>query len=491
MTSLIETPEALYDQAPADPAAWVAALDLQMTINGMDAPSDLQGRVLHPGDEQPIASYPDADESHLERAVEAALAAFPAWSAQSWRERRDALERFADALEAHKLDLAILLACESGRPLRWAWVEINYAVFSVRALAAVELPVKDFSGPGTRAVIKRKAMGVVGAIVPWNAPVVIGATKIANALLVGDTLVFRPSPFTPLTALYMGRLGRAVFPKGVFNVITGDASIGAGMAAHPRIAKISFTGSTATGKKIAAAGAATLKRLTLELGGNDAAIVLPDANIPALAQTVAGIALRNCGHFCAAIKRLYIHKAVYDEVCGAVIKLCDETVLGTSFDPAAVMGPLQNRQQFERVWSLFDDAVAHGGRVLTGGRRLDGPGLFIPPTLVDGVGADVRLVAEEQFGPVLPLIPFTDEAVAISMANDTNYGLGGSIWTRDVDRGLALAEGLEVGTAWVNQHGAFSAAVPMPFAKESGVGIDHAEYGVAEHARQMFVNARL
>jgi aldehyde dehydrogenase (NAD+) len=491
MLTNVTDPEAAYLHIPADPAAWLKTLNLQMTINGVDAPSAQHAIVMHPGTENPIATYPEAGLTHLDLAMTAAAEAFPAWAAEDWARRRAALERFADQLQAAQQDLAVILACESGRPLRLTHNEMTYSVQYVRILASLDLPAQDVSRPGLKAVLKRKALGVVGAIAPWNAPVVLAVAKIANALLVGDTLVLRPSPFTPLSALYLGILGRGIFPPGVFNVITGDASIGAAMTTHPKVAKISFTGSTATGKKIAIAAAPTLKKLTLELGGNDAAIVLPDANVSALAQTVFAIALRNCGHFCAAIKRLYIHEDIYDEVCETIIALAESAVLGTSFDAATTMGPLQNRPQFERVWSLFDDAVAQGGRVLTGGTRVNRSGLFMPPTLVDGLDHDVRLIAEEQFGPVLPLIRFRDENMALQMANDTTYGLGGSIWTGDIERGMALADRLEVGTAWVNQHGAFTAALPMPFAKESGIGIDYAEYGLAEHARPMLVNARV
>ncbi len=483
--------EGAYALAPSDPAAWVRALDLRMTINGEDAPSAATASVIDPCREQPIATYPEAGLEHLEAAVAAAAAAFPGWAARSWAERRAAVEHFADLMEAARMDFAVILACESGRPLRWCLREMLGAVSYARILAALELPARDLSVAGLRAQIKRKALGVVGAIAPWNAPVILAVAKIANALLVGDTLVLRPSPFTPLSALYLGQIGRATFPPGVFNVITGDAGVGAAMTTHPKVAKISFTGSTATGKTIAAAAAATLKKLTLELGGNDPAIVLPDADIDAVALAVLNTALANCGHFCAAIKRLYVHEAIYDEVCHAVVGLAESVVMGDGFDQATTMGPLQNRPQFERVWDLFDDAVGQGGRVLTGGRRVDGPGLFIPPTLVDGLAHDVRLVKEEQFGPVLPILRFSDEDEVIALANDTTYGLAGSIWTRDIARGVALADRLEVGTAWVNQHGAFTAALPMPFAKESGIGIDYAEYGLAEHTRPMLINARL
>ncbi len=483
--------EGAYGLAPCDPGAWVEALGLQMTIDGADAPSAVRSTVIDPCVEAPIATYPEAGAEHLDRAVAAAAAAFPAWAARPWADRRAALERFADGLEAARMDLAVIMACESGRPLRWTLRETVGAVSYVRILAALDLPARDLSRSGLSVEIKRKALGVVGAIAPWNAPVILAVAKIANALLVGDTMVLRPSPFTPLSALYLGLIGREVLPPGVFNVITGDAGIGAAMTTHPKVAKISFTGSTATGKKIAAASAATLKRLTLELGGNDPAIVLPDADIDALAQAVFNTALANCGHFCAAIKRLYVHDDIYEEVCQAVTALAQSVAMGSGFDAATNMGPLQNRPQFERVWDLFDEAVAHGARVLTGGQRVEGPGLFIPPTLVDGMDHDCRLVKEEQFGPVLPIIGFRDEDQVIAMANDTLYGLGGSIWTRDIPRGVALADRLEAGTAWVNQHGAFTAALPMPFAKESGIGIDYAEYGLAEHTRPMLINARV
>lgn len=487
----MQSPTDIYARIPADPHGFVAGLALPMTIDGADATPGGARRLTDPCTGEPGLPYDEASMAHVGRAVAAARAAFPAWAAADWASRRSALERFADLIEAHCDRLAMVVAVESGRPLWRAWSEVFFAINYVRTIAAAELPPLPIARAGLSVTMKRKPLGVVGAIAPWNGPVILGVAKIANALLAGDTLVLRPSPFTPLSALYMGMLGREVFPRGVFNVITGDAGVGAAMTTHPDIAKISFTGSTETGKRIAAAAAPTLKRLTLELGGNDAGIVLPDADIATLAATVFQISLGNAGHFCAAIKRLYVHVDVYDAVRDALVAQCEAAVLGTRFDPAATMGPLQNRAQFDRVWSLFDDAVRHGARVLTGGERHDGAGFFIAPTLVEGVGHGVALVEEEQFGPVLPLIPFSDVEEAITMANTGLYGLGGSVWTRDIERGCALVERLEVGTGWVNQHGAFTAAIPMPFAKQSGIGMDYAEYGVAEHMRAMVVNARL
>lgn len=482
---------ALYAHAPTDAAAWIAACALEMTIDGADAPAAATASLTDPCTQRTIATCPQAELGHVDLAVAAAKRAFPGWAHTSWEHRRAALDRFAGLLVAEQDVLATILACESGRPLWRAWNEVAFAVRYVRIIAAVDLPPVRLDRPGLQVEFSRRPLGVACAIAPWNGPVILALAKIANALLAGDTLVLRPSPFTPLSALFMGRLARAAFPPGVLNVITGDASVGAAMTTHPDVAKISFTGSTETGKRIAIAAAQTLKRVTLELGGNDAAIVLADADVDALVNTLFEVSLGNAGHFCAAVKRLYIHEAIYDDVRAALIEKAQAAVLGTSFDPAATMGPVQNRPQFDRIWALFDEAVANGGRVLTGGQRIDGPGLFIPPTLVEGIGHGVALVDEEQFGPVLPLMRFADEDSAIAMANDSIYGLGGSVWTADIDRGIAFANRLEVGTGWINQHGAFSAALPMPFAKQSGIGMDYAEYGVAEHSRAMLINARL
>jgi acyl-CoA reductase-like NAD-dependent aldehyde dehydrogenase len=481
----------IYASVPADIETWLAGLDLRMTIGGRDAPAAATGTVIHACNERPIARYPDADAGHVDAAVRAAQAAFPGWAATGWEDRRACVELFADALCDRCDTLALIVAAETGRPLRRARGEVAYSVDYVRMIAAQRLADRAYRRAGLHAVLKHRPLGVVGAIAPWNGPVILAIAKIANALIAGDTLILRPSPFTPLSALYLGQMARDIFPAGVFNVITGDASVGAAMTTHLGIAKISFTGSTATGKRIAAAAAPTLKRLTLELGGNDAAIVLADADPEEVAETVYRISLENAGQFCAAIKRLYVHESLYDAVRDGIVRRAGAAVSGSCFHRETSMTPVQNRAQFDRVWSLFDDAMDRGARVAVGGARHEGAGLFIPPTLVEGLGAGVALVDEEQFGPVLPIMPFDDEEAALAAANRGDYGLGGSIWTRDFDRGLALAERLDAGTGWVNQHGAFTAALPMPFAKQSGIGMDYAEYGVSEHSQAMLINALL
>ncbi|MET0248351.1 MAG: aldehyde dehydrogenase family protein [Sphingobium sp.] len=479
----------IYAHVPADIASWIEQQSLAMTIDGEDAAPAGQIDVINACDEQVIARAPDAGLHHVDEAVAAARATFPAWSRTPWADRRALLEAFADAIAEAQVPLALLIAAEAGRPLRRAASEVFFSINYVRTLAAQTLPDTRYDVNSAQARLVHKPLGVVGAIAPWNGPVILAVAKIANALLSGDTLILRPSPFTPLSALMLGQIGRGIFPRGVFNVITGGADVGAAMTTHEGIAKISFTGSTATGKLIAAAAAPTLKRLTLELGGNDAAIVLPDADIDLLCDTLYRTSFENAGQFCACIKRLYVHESVMDAVTDGLSKRLSAATIGSCFDPATTMTPIQNRKQFDRVWTLIDDAAAHGGTIVAGGHPL-GQGLFIAPTLFTGVGHGVPLVDEEQFGPVLPILPFTDIDAAIDDANKGELGLGGSIWTADVARGLDLAERLECGTAWVNQHGAFSAALPMPFAKQSGIGVDYAHYGVAEHSRLMLLNAR-
>jgi len=482
--------EDIYTHVPSDIPGWIEGLSLAMTIDGADADPDALIDVIHACDEQVIARSPDAGLHHVDQAVAAARKAFPNWAATPWTERRALLERFADRLWEERIKLALLIAAEAGRPLRRAMSEVFFSVDYVRTIAAQELPETRYQAGSMRARLIHKPLGVVGAIAPWNGPVILAVAKIANALLAGDTQILRPSPFTPLSALYLGMIARDIFPHGVFNVITGDAQVGAAMTTHGGIAKISFTGSTATGRLIAAAAAPTLKRLTLELGGNDAAIVLPDADIDLLCDILYRTSLENAGQFCACVKRLYIHEAVYDAVAHGLGERLKSARTGSCFDTATTMTPIQNRKQFERVWHLIDDAVDQGGTIMRGAERHEGPGLFVPPTLMENVGHGVALVDEEQFGPVLPLMRFRDEEEALRDANRGDMGLGGSVWTADIDRGLYLAERMECGTAWVNQHGAFTASLPMPFAKQSGIGTDYAQFGVAEHSRLMLLNGR-
>jgi acyl-CoA reductase-like NAD-dependent aldehyde dehydrogenase len=316
--------------------------------------------------------------------------------------------------------------------------------------------------------------------------------KVAPALLAGNTVVAKPSPYTPLSSLALAAAVRDVVPHGVLNVVGGDDDVGAALCAHPGVRRISMTGSIAAGKSIMRGAANDLKRITLELGGNDPAIVLPDADVGAIAGKIFWNAFANAGQICMAIKRVYVHQDVHAPLVSALVDLARGVTVGDGFDPDAQMGPVSNRRQFERVVDLVDDARQHGGRVVTGGAPLPRPGYFYPPTIVIGVTDGLRLVDEEQFGPVLPVIPFLHVDDAVARANRTHYGLSGSVWTADVARGEAIARRLECGTAWVNQHMELRHEAPFGGMKWSGIGRENGRWGIDEYCElQVLSSTRL
>jgi acyl-CoA reductase-like NAD-dependent aldehyde dehydrogenase len=329
---------------------------------------------------------------------------------------------------------------------------------------------------------------VVAAITPWNFPVATLVMKLGPALLTGNTVVAKPSPFTPLSSLALGAALRGAVPAGVLNVLGGSDEVGAWLTAHPAVRKISFTGSVPTGKKIMRAAADDLKRVTLELGGNDPAIVLPDVDPAKVAPRLFWGAFANSGQVCVAIKRLYVHEDVYRSVLSALTDLAKQVKLGSGLEPDTQLGPINNAPQFARVQELVEDARRQGGTVVAGGAPLAQPGYFYPPTIVTDVGEGVRLVDEEQFGTALPVIPYRDLDDALAQANRTHYGLGGSVWTGDASRGEAIAERLECGTAWVNQHMSLNAKTPFGGMKWSGLGRENGKWGLEEFCELQVVN---
>jgi acyl-CoA reductase-like NAD-dependent aldehyde dehydrogenase len=480
--------DTLYRDAPTDPAAFIAALDLHQTVDGADAAPASHADVPYPGTERVIASAPVGDAATVDAAVRAAHAAFPGWAATPWVERQAALQRFADLVEADAHTLSYLVTSETGRPLRRSLSEVVGAVRYIRTVASVAASESSIDHATSRIRLVQRPLGVVAAIAPWNGPVILAVVKIATALIAGNTSVLKPSPFSPLSALRFGMLAREAFPPGVCSIVTGGGDVGAALVAHPLVAKISFTGSTATGRAIAAAAAADLKRVTLELGGNDAAIVLGDADLDRFVEFTTQISLANCGAFCAGIKRVYVERGIHDELVDRFAARISAITLGDGFDASADMGPIQNRPQYERVLGFRDDAIASGGVLHGDAGAVPGAGLFVAPSVVTGLALDHRLVVDEQFGPLLPIVPVDDLDEAVRLSNAGPYGLGGSVWSRDVDRAVSYAEQLDVGSAWVNQHGAFDAAVPMPLAKDSGIGIDYGDFGVAEHSQATLIN---
>jgi acyl-CoA reductase-like NAD-dependent aldehyde dehydrogenase len=462
--------------------------DYKLLIGGQLVDGDLTMEVINPATEEVLAICPRASIAQLDQAVAAAKAAFPAWAKRPMAERRAMLAELADAIHAHGSELARLLTQEQGKPLTESTAEIAYTEAFIRHLASYELtPRLIEDGPTRRVELTRRPLGVVGAIIPWNFPVLIAAFKFPLALLAGNTIVLKPAPTTPLTTLRLGELMAAIFPAGVVNIITDQNDLGATLTTHPDVAKISFTGSTETGKKVMASAAASIKRLTLELGGNDAAIVMEGVDPAIAAPGIFGAAFMNAGQVCLAIKRVYVHDSIYDSMCAALAKLADAAIVDDGLSQGAQIGPLQNKAQYDKVLGFIADARATG-TIIAGGDAEERPGYFIRPTIVRDILDGTRLVDEEQFGPILPIIRFSDPEDALTRANASTLGLGGSIWSTDRAVAYELAERMEAGTVWINKHLDFGPNIPFGGAKQSGLGVEFAEEGLAEFTQIHVIN---
>jgi acyl-CoA reductase-like NAD-dependent aldehyde dehydrogenase len=460
----------------------------KLLINGKLVDGDLTMPVINPATEETIAECPRASERQLQAAVAAAKAAFPAWAARHISERRTIVTGIGDVIDANREELAQLLTAEQGKPLQDARNEVMVMANYYRHFGSLDLPPRVLEDSGDRRVeMHRRPLGVVAAITPWNYPLSISALKVPPALVAGNTVVLKPAPTTPLSTLRFAELVADKLPPGVLNVITDANDLGSLLTTHPDVRKVSFTGSTATGKKVMASGADMLKRMTLELGGNDAAIVLDDADPKAVAPRVFQAAFQNSGQVCFAIKRLYVHESIYDAMCEELATLANAAFVDDGTKPGAKLGPLQNEAQFKRVKALIADAYEHG-TVIAGGAPIDRPGYFIQPTIVRDIQEGSRLVDEEQFGPVLPVIRFSETEEVVRRANQTAYGLGVSIWSSDAKRAYELASRLEAGTVWVNKHLDLPVHIPVSGAKQSGVGVEKDVPGLEEFTQIQIVN---
>lgn len=462
--------------------------EYRLLIDGKMVPGDLAMDVVNPATEEVLASCPRASRQQLDVAVAAAKRAFPDWSATPLEERRKLLRAMADVVDANVGELARLLTQEQGKPLASAWSEVAATAIFMRYFASLDLPSREIdAGNGRRADVRRRPLGVVATIIPWNFPLLIVAFKAPPALLAGNTVIVKPAPTTPLTTLRFAELVAEILPPGVLNVITDANDLGDAITSHPNIRKVSFTGSTGTGRKVMASAAGTLKRLTLELGGNDAAIVLDDVDPKTAAPGIFEGAFQNSGQVCLALKRLYVHESIYDEMCSELAALADAAVVGDGLEQGTMYGPLQNRNQFEKVVALLEEA-RRDGQIIAGGEAPSGPGYFVRPTIVRDIAEGSRLVDEEQFGPILPIIKFSDQDDALRRANASDYGLGGSIWSSDPQRARKLAERMEAGTVWVNTHVGLGPHIPFGGAKQSGIGIEFGEEGLAEFTQVQVLN---
>jgi acyl-CoA reductase-like NAD-dependent aldehyde dehydrogenase len=460
----------------------------KLLIDGQLVDGDSTMSVINPANEEVLAQCPRASKAQLDQAVAAAKRAFPAWAARPMDERRAALTAIADAIQGDLQNLARLLTQEQGKPLADAMGEIFGAAAFFRYFASLDLPEKIIEDSDARKVIsRRRPLGVVGCIVPWNFPIILMAFKVPAALLSGNTVILKPAATTPLTTLRIAELVKDILPAGVLNVIADANDLGGAITAHPDIRKVSFTGSTETGKKVMAGAAEALKRVTLELGGNDAAIVLEGGDPKELAPKIFAGAFQNSGQVCIAIKRAYVHESIYDAMCDELAKLADAAVMGDGLQQGVTLGPLQNKTQFEKVLGIIESAKADG-KVIAGGGRADGKGYFIRPTIVRDITDGARLVDEEQFGPVLPVIKFSEGLDAIARANSSDYGLGGSIWSKDLDKAMDLAGRMDTGTVWINKHAELAPNIPFGGAKLSGIGTELGEEGLSEFTQMHVIN---
>ncbi len=465
--------------------------EFSLLIDGQMVPGALSMPVLNPATEEVVSECPRASKDQLNLAVAAAKRAFPQWSELPIDKRREYVVKMADVIAANVNELAHLLTSEQGKPLGDATAEVLGMEGFFRYLGSLDLPMRIIeNSEGRRVEAHRRPLGVIGAIIPWNYPLLILAFKLPSALLAGNTLVVKPAPTTPLSTLRFAELVKDVLPRGVLNVITDANELGDELTKHPDIRKISFTGSTATGQKVMASAAQTLKRITLELGGNDAGIVLDDVDPKKVAPGIFEGAFQNSGQVCLAIKRLYVHESVYDEICDELVAIANNTVVDDGLKQGTKLGPLQNKMQYEKVKGFLDDARKNGN-VIAGGNVVDRPGYFVQPTIVRDIKEGSKLVDEEQFGPVLPVIKYSDSDDVIRRANATNYGLGASVWSSDLDRAHKVASRIEAGTVWINKHLDMAPHIPFGGAKQSGMGVEFAEEGLAEFTQLQIINVAL
>lgn len=460
-----------------------------MIIDGKRVSARSTFSVINPATGAAFADVAAGDISHLEAAVAAARNAFPTWSGTADTERQRLLHAIGDALQTNMPALMELVTRESGKPLKGlngvgAGMEVGGAIAWTHATADLTLPVEIIQdNEEARIEVHRKPLGVVGSIPPWNWPLLIAIWHVIPALRAGNTVVIKPSALTPVATARFVELANEILPPGVLNIITtrSDSGVGPAMAKHPGIDKMVFTGSTATGRKIMQDAAGNLKRLTLELGGNDAGIVLPDVDPKAIAPKLFSVTFHNSGQTCACLKRLYVHESIYEELCDELAKLAKVAVVGDGLKPETQLGPVQNKAQLAYVQELAEDARARGARILSGGYAREGAGYFFEPTVVADVTDGIRLVDEEQFGPILPVIKYSDIDDAIRRANASPNGLGGSIWSNDTKKAAELAMRLECGTAWVNEHGAIQPNAPFGGIKQSGIGVEFGQHGLEEY----------
>ena len=461
---------------------------LRCTVAGR--PWDPEGgdriEVVNPATGEVVAAVPEAGEDGAGVAVAAAAAAFDGWRRTVPKERGAALLRLAAAIDERLEEFAELESLDVGKPLAAARVELLSAAEKFRLYAGAGRAMGTVAAgeykPRITSFVRREPIGVVAALAPWNYPLGVGAWKIAPALMAGNTVVLKPSPETPLSAMLLGRLAAELLPSGVLNVITGGAPTGEALAAHPDVGMVSLTGGTPTGRAVMELASRTLKRVHFELGGKAPAVVFDDADLGRLIDALRVSAFANAGQNCTAASRLYVSSARREEVAAAITAAAGAIEPQDPYEhPDAALGPLISRAHRERVHGFVERAAAAGAEVLTGGQIDDGPGAFYRPTVVAGCEQGDEIVQREVFGPVISILSYEDEQEAIEMANGVEYGLTASVWSSNIDRAMRVATEIRAGTVWINDHGPSIHEMPFGGFKQSGIGRDLSIHGIEEH----------
>ncbi|KAI9375964.1 Aldehyde/histidinol dehydrogenase [Aspergillus egyptiacus] len=420
------------------------------TINGKQTSTAETRHGINPATGEPNPEVPVSTQEDVDKAVAAAQEAFKSWSETPVAERKKAVLAFADGVEKYAQDFAKLLVQEQGKP----------------------------DSETRRIVVRHTPIGVSVGITPWNFPVHICMTKLIPAVLTGNVVIIKPSPYTPYCGLKLVELAQRYFPPGVVQALSGADNLGPMLTAHPGVDKISFTGSSATGKKVMESASKTLKRVTLELGGNDAAIVCKNVDVESVAAKVASMGFLNSGQICVAIKRIYVHADIYDRFLAAAAAYTKTIQMGAGTEDGVFMGPIQNSMQYEKAKSFFADIPSDQLALTNGGVCTDKPGYFIRPTIIDRPAEDSRIATEEPFGPILPFMVWRDEQDVIARANNTRMGLGASVWSDDLDEAARIAGKLQAGNVWVNTHLEGDSRAPFSGHKESGIGTENGIYGL-------------
>ncbi|KAL8732280.1 MAG: hypothetical protein Q9166_002852 [cf. Caloplaca sp. 2 TL-2023] len=432
---------------------------------------------INPATTKPNAEVPVSTQEDVDKAVSAARAAFKSWSKISHEERAQKLVEYTDAIDSYKDDFAKLLTMEQGKPLAQAYQEVGMATSWLRAFSTMKIPEEVVEENEDRQIIHRHVpLGVVGGIIPWNYPILLAVGKIAPALITANTIIIKPSPYAPYCNLKLVELATQIFPPGVVQALSGEEDLGPMFTTHPDIDKIAFTGSIATGKKVMASCAPTLKRVTLELGGNDPCIICEDVDIEAIIPKLAILSFLCCSQICMMIKRLYVHESIYQRFIAAFVEHIKTLKVGPGTDPDVFIGPVQNSMQYEKVKDIYSQIGQQGWKPALGGEMPEpdptGKGYFFQPTIIDNPPEDSSIVTEEPFGPILPVLKWRDEDDVIAKANHSKMGLGASVWSKDLERATRMAKQLESGSVWVNSHFDVAPGVPFGGHKWSGIGME-------------------